>query len=190
MMRPVALAILVVVLTTPTLGLAQTVVLSNTSQLELSGTAPTACNVASPTLAGSSNASLSNVAAQSARIDLSQFVDQTTAAPLASSASLDFNVICNGAHQVRVQSVNGALALEGPGAAAGGFRNRVPYQVAVNWAGQTASGASDAGTLVDLDVANAAAGDMRLDITIAAGGNPLVAGSYADEIVVEVSAAN
>lgn len=190
MMRLLALFSLAAVAIAPNLAAAQVVVPSNSGRLELSGEAPTACNVAAPSLSSSTNASLSNMTAQSARIDLSQFVDPTTAEPLASSASLDFNIVCNGAHQVRVQSVNGALALEGPGVAAGGFRNRVPYQVAVNWAGQNAAGGSEAGTPVDLAIANAATGDMRLDINVAAGGGPLVAGSYADQVVVEVSAAN
>lgn len=190
MMRLVSLLLAAAAFSAPTLAAAQVVEPTTTGRLELSGDAPTACNVAAPTLAASNNTSLSNVTAQSARIDLAQFVDQTTAEPLASSASLDFNIICNGAHQVRVQSVNGALALEGPGAAAGGFRNRVPYQVSVTWAGQNGAGGSEAGTPVNLNIANAAAGDMRLDIAVAAGGGPLVAGNYADQVVVEVSAAN
>lgn len=190
MMRWASLIWLTIAVSAPGLAFGQVITPSVSGRLDLSGTAPTACNVAAPTMAASTNASLSNVSAQAARIDLAQFIDQTTAEPLASSASLDFNVVCNGAHQVRVQSVNGALALEGPGAATGGFRNRVPYQVAVNWAGQSSTGGSEAGAIVDMAVANAASGDMRLDITVAAGGGPLVAGNYADQVVVEVSAAN
>ena len=71
-----------------------------------------------------------------------------------------------------------------------GFRQLLPYQVTADWSGQSITGSSVTGTPVTINSANGAAGQVSLSISIPAGGDPMVAGSYSDSVVIELQVAS
>jgi hypothetical protein len=172
----------------PSLAFAQTVDGSGGQRLDLVGEAPSACVLAPPSAGAGVNASLNVHSGRSAEVILNQLVDEETARPRAASRSINFPVVCNAAHTVVVRTTRGALVAEGaePGQ---GFRNRLPYQVSADWLGQTATGASDSLTPVNISAANGGAGSLSLIVEIPGGGDPLVSGTYSDSLVVEFRSA-
>jgi hypothetical protein len=159
-------------------------------RLDIVGEAPQGCILSPPTETAISNAAL--VAGPTAgQVRLTQFVDPQTAVPNAATIGLDFSVVCNAAHHLTVRTLQGGLVLASPAPAPGpGLRNSVPYQVSVAWAGQQAMGSSDTMVPVDIATANGAAGVLSITIAVPGGGDPLVAGTYSDSLVVELLPTN
>jgi len=160
-------------------------------RVEIAGTAPSACVVGAPIAGPGANASY-EAGPNGGSIRISQLVDPATAQGVAAGMNLVIPVICNGAHRLMVRSINRGLALDGnPGQPNGGtFASFVPYRVESDWGGQ-ASGflSNEPGTLEGFFHA-ARAGQMSLSISVPPGGQPLIAGTYSDEIVLEFQAAN
>lgn len=185
-------AILAAALLTPGLAFGQTI---NTGQgrLDLSGQAPSACLISTPTSASGANSTFQPSGAQSGQVTITQLVDPTTAVPVASSINLALPIICNAAHNVTVSTTNGGLARTGAAAGAppvGGFRQFLPYQVSASWAGQTANGTSQAGPTVVINSSDGAAGQLSLTIDVPGGGDPMVAGAYNDQVVIQLQVAS
>lgn len=161
------------------------------ASLDMVGYAPSACLISGAPRGTGANAVLDAVGARQADIRIVELVDPTTGQARAASISLALPVICNVNHQVIVRTQNGGLARDdrsGGGQAAPGFREAVPYGVTARWAGVVAGGQS--GAPFELIAPGAAAGDLAIDIDIPAGGVPLVAGAYSDQLVVELRVAS
>lgn len=188
-MRTLACLTLVAALA-PGFALAQTANIGQ-GRLDIVGQAPSACLISQPTASTGQNATLSQTGAQSAEIRISELVDPQTAQPRASSMNVALPVICNTAHRLTVKSGNGGLLRAGGRrGAVSGFRQLLPYNVSADWSGQSITGSSTSGTPVTINSANGAAGQVSLSISIPAGGEPLVAGSYSDSVVIELQVAS
>jgi hypothetical protein len=177
----------------PAVVSAQTV---NTGQgrLDMSGTAPSACVISAPSSVTGANATFQLTGPQAAQIDITELVDQNTAQPRAATISLALPVICNGAHSLVVTTANGGLVRIGGNLGNanvnGGFREILPYQLSADWAGHSTSGDSHSRTPVNIAVGDGAAGQLSLTIAIPPGGAPLVAGTYADSLVIQLQVAS
>jgi len=185
-------AILAAALLAPALAFGQTV---NTGQgrLDLSGQAPSGCLISTPTAAAGANSTFQPSGAQSGQVTITQMVDPNTAVPVASTINLALPVICNAAHNVTVSTTNGGLARVGAAAGAppiGGFRQFLPYQVTASWAGQTANATSQAGPTLTINSSDGAAGQISLTIAVPGGGDPMVAGAYNDQVVIQLQVAS
>ena len=164
---------------------------SSSNRLDLIGEAPQACVLSAPLVTAVTNASFQPINGQTGTILVTQFVDPLTAAPLAATVNLAFPVVCNGAHEVTIRTANGGLAHIPPIAIPGlGFRALLVYQLTAAWAGQTATGATNLPTPVDIHTNDGAAGQLSLVVNIPGGGDPLVAGPYSDSLVIELLPAN
>lgn len=185
--------ILAAMLIAPTTALAQTIDIGQ-GRLDLSGTAPSACVISAPTSTVGSNTSFQLTGPQAAQINITQLVDQTTAEPMSATINLALPVICNTAHTLSVTTANGGLARVGGNArntnVTNGFREFLPYQVTAVWAGHSVNGGSQTPTPVTIAVADGAAGQLSLTISVPPGGAPLVAGNYADSIIVQLQVAS
>lgn len=102
--------------------------------------------------------------------------------------ALNIPVLCNQAHTLSVESRRGGLSLSQVPLEAGAFRTSVPYRVQVSWAGADDDFSSD-GSSAFLSIGDAGQGLLNVVIDIPAGGVPLVAGSYSDELVLVLSVA-
>lgn len=159
------------------------------ADIELTAEAPNACLITSAPVASGRNASFSS-GGSSGEMRILQLVDPLTAEVIAADISLSLPVICNAGHSVVVRATRGGLTREGAAApSAPGFRNQVPYDLAVSWAGATSSQTSASPGVV-IDQSGAAAGTLQLDISIPEGGAPLVAGTYSDQVVIELRVAS
>ena len=186
---PIAAAL---ALAAPGLAFAQTTEIGQ-GRLDLVGTAPSACLLSDPSAASGSNATFQGVGPTRGRVTITQLADPATAVPLATSINLALPLICNEAHTEEVQTANGGLARVGGNGSQGsvnGFREFLPYQVNASWAGQNVNATSTRGNTVTITAADGAAGQLSLVISVPAGGDPLVAGAYGDDIVLLLHPAN
>jgi hypothetical protein len=171
----------------PAAALAQTVNIGQ-GRLDLVGQAQSACLTSAPTAATAVNATFAQTGQNAAEVRITQLVDPTTAQPIASSVDVAVPVICNTAHRLVIRSSNGGLLRQGVRQQAPGFRDALPYQVIATWAGQTANGGS--ASPVTINSPDGAAGQVSVSINVPGGGDPLVAGSYEDSIVIELQVAS
>jgi hypothetical protein len=159
------------------------------SKLEIAGTAPEACIIATPTQETINNATLvANTA--TAQVTVTQLVDPNTAIPQAAVVNMAFPVVCNTAHSLTITARSGGLVLQASAPPPGpGFRNHLDYQVSADWAGQQTSQLSS-GAPVQITSNNAASGQLFVTISIPAGGVPLEAGTYSDSLIVNLQPAS
>ncbi|KQY75383.1 hypothetical protein [Brevundimonas sp. Root1423] len=159
------------------------------SQTVISGEAPNACVITGSPAASGQNAAFS-AGGGSGQVRIVQLVDPLTAQVLPTTISVALPVVCNAGHAVIVRTSRGGLVREGAVAPlAPGFRNQVPYDMAVSWDG-SASTQSSTSSGVTINRPGPAAGSVQLNITIPAGGDPLVAGAYSDQVVIELRVAS
>ena len=159
-------------------------------RIELIGEAPSACVVRGPEAAVGVNATFAPLGASAGQVRITELVDPATALPRAASMDLAMPVICNGPHRVVVRSANGGLRRDGQPAIPGPFAEFVAYQLNSAWGDQSRQLDNSGNGPLIIDSATARAGSLLLSINLVAGGRPLVAGNYQDQIVVEVQAAN
>jgi hypothetical protein len=159
------------------------------NRLEIAGSVPEGCSIAPPRQQAVANASISG-GGTSAEIMIQQFVDPLTAVPQAASVSMAFPVLCNTAHTVTLTTRGGLEVQAGLPPAGPGFRSHVDYQLSLNWAGQQVSQATNSGPSLQISSPNAASGDLFVNLQIAGGGLPLVAGTYSDSLVLNVRPAS
>jgi len=156
-------------------------------QMTFQGQAPAGCLMQAPLSPSADNASVTASAPGSADIVITQLVGDDG---VSEGATVILNVpaACNQAHTVSLISSNGGL-LNAEGAPAGGpFRALLPYSVVLSWGSgsETYQSGDPAATISSGD---AATGSVTVTIEIPAGGAPLVAGSYSDQLILELAAA-
>lgn len=160
-------------------------------QFEIAGEAEPACLVGTGTAGDIANASFVSDGSSGGTISFTALADPETAQGNAATASIVLPVICNAAHNVSVSSANGGLQRIGGGRASlGGFSQFLPYRVDYNWVGQDVSGTSDNAAGLSLAVPSPGQGDFSVAIKLDPTDAPLVAGSYEDVLLIEISAAN
>lgn len=159
------------------------------SQTVIAGEAPNACVITGSPAASGQNAAFS-AGGGSGQVRIVQLVDPLTAQVLPTTISVALPVVCNAGHSVIVRTSRGGLVREGSAAPlAEGFRNQVPYDLAVDWDG-AASTQSSTSSGVTINRPGPAVGDLQLNITIPEGGAPLVAGAYSDQVIIELRVAS
>ena len=171
---------------------AQAQELNRSSQrLELAANAPVACVISPPSVGNQANASFVSTSASSGQVNITEFVDPTSAVARASSIELNLPMVCNASHSVRVSSANGGLLRAGAvgRGATGTFTEFLAYNVGVDWAGRSVDLLTTNNT-ADLASSQPGKGEMTIRIATPAGSGPLIAGQYSDSIVVEVQPAN
>lgn len=180
-----------VALLAPSALLAQQSADLSQGRLEIVGTANPACVIKGPTSAIGNNMRFDPQGPSAGQIGITNFVDNN-AVSRGGTIDIALPVVCNSAHRVIVRSANGGLRRQGAAAAVQGnqFVQFFPYQVTTQWGGQNGRLTTDQGGTLTIDTGEARAGSLGLQINVAAGGRPLVAGTYADQIVVELQAAN
>ena len=160
---------------------------ADTSQISFRGDVAAGCLLATPAAPSGDNVIVGSLGPGTADIAISQLVDED-GAPLGATVILTLPAICNQAHSLNLLSLNGGLAGDGPEATGGPFRSNLPYQVTVSWGGVQQVFESTDG-LLNVEFGQALAGPITITIQIPAGGAPLVAGAYADELVLELGVA-
>lgn len=160
-------------------------------QIEVAATAAPACSIASGSAVASRNAAFQSSGASGGTVAITAFADPQTALANPASVQVEIPVICNSAHEVAVRSLNGGMLRSGgTRAELQGFIQFLPYEVQLDWVGRTLSAPSDAPSPLGLAVPSAGQGMLTVDIALAAGSAPLVAGAYADTLQIEITAAN
>lgn len=166
---------------------------SVTETLRLFADAAPACVVSEASLTSAANASFAASGATGGTITITQLADPETAEPRASDIALELPVVCNAAHRLVVLSGSGGLLRAGGQSTNGlrpnGFADFLTYQLDLDWAGSSLSGASNGLTGFALNE-GAATGRMRLHISTQAGGGALTAGQYDDTITIRFEPAS
>lgn len=163
-------------------------------QIEIVGAAPAACVIQGAGASTGVNASFTVTGANSGTVSIAQMADPTTAQPRATSITVQLPVICNSANTLTVRSTTGGLLRVGGNQRNAqqqdAFREFLPYALTANWAGNNVQAASNAGAPLTILSNNGGAGSVQVGFSVPAGGTPLLAGAYADSIIVEFGAAN
>lgn len=177
----------------PSLASAQ-IVDTGQGRVEILGEAPAACLLRAPIATNAVNATFGSATATSAEIQIVQLANPQTAQAQAASIDLALPVVCNSAHRLTIRSLNGGLLRDGGTARVPAAADRlgefVGYQLGARWAGTEVSVESAVTNVILIDSARAAAGDVQLRFAVSAGGSALIAGRYADAVIVEFQAAN
>jgi len=162
------------------------------ARLEIAGQAPFACVVHDPTTVDATNATVETTSGSSSSIHITQMVDTQTAQARGATVDLSLPVICNGPHSLTLSSSNGGMLRAGgtPAARQGGFAEYVPYRISATWGAGRALGESNQGAPLVIDSNTGRAGNVIVSIDVPRGRDPLVAGAYSDEIVIEFHAAS
>lgn len=168
-------------------ALAQDTTAPGAIQATFQGAADAGCRMDTPLADSVQNAALQNATPSSADIAITRMVDDDGAV-IGSTIVLMLPVICNQAHRISLSSARGGLSTDIAAPAGGPFRSSVPYAVRLDWAGVSQTFDSDSGDAV-FPVGDAARGELGVTIEIPAGGAPLTAGAYSDELVLQLSAA-
>lgn len=166
------------------------------STVSLAGAAPTVCTLGAPTLAASGDAVLSGSTPSSATVTISNFVDTSNATYIDGiSITLNFDAMCNYASHFNSQTVTGALKDTTPVVAGSGpFLKTLNYQALLQWAGQNSVLNTNGTALkkgLQKNVAGSFSGTAALSITLIDPGvsTPLVAGTFTDQLTVQIGAA-
>ncbi|MBI1405003.1 MAG: hypothetical protein GC145_02630 [Caulobacter sp.] len=168
-------------------AMAQTDVTTATIQAELRGSVLSGCLLETPQSTGVSNAQVSELSPGSANIAINQMVGEDGAV-IGAIITLVLPATCNQAHTLNLSSLRGGLLGDGPASSSGAFRSEVPYTVTVSWAGASQTFQTQDGDL-SLALGEAVTGPVTITINIPAGGLPLVAGAYSDELTLVLGAA-
>ncbi len=163
----------------------------------MGGKVANTCTLGTPTLS-SLNASLTP-AASSSVVTFNSLANTNTAALNASGFAMNYEGMCNMAHQIQLKAANGGLRQVTPVAVLGGnFVERIGYTATATWGGQTASPAIDATSTGAAPaaaekqdtktVAGANAGTLVLQVTIPSNAAPVVAGDYTETLTLKVAA--
>ena len=163
---------------------------SGIAETQFRGTAGFACLVSSPQgnqITGATftaSGSVAQLAFQSETV-----VDPATLIARPFSVSLSVPVTCNGAHSVTVRSARGGMQLATPVTQAIGLASRIDFNVRAVWLGdsnQISTFGSPIGATISKTTG--ASGSVEVTVNGRAGSDPLVAGRYSDEIIVDLIA--
>lgn len=165
---------------------------SDSEALRISATAEPACVVSQPVATGGTNAVFSTDGPGGGTIAITQLVDPQTAEPRASAVELALPVICNAAHRVVVESVDGGLqragGQRGLKLSRDGFGDMLPYTIEFDWGEVQRSGSSEGAPYVSEQ--GATRGELRVRVTTEAGGGFLTAGNYSDNLTIRFEPAS
>ena len=157
------------------------------AEFGFSGEVTAGCLMSTPTAPTLNNASASSLTPGSADILVTQMVGDD-GVPVGAVIILDLPSICNQAHTLSLSSLSGGMINPEAGGDTGSFRGALPYTVQVNWGGVVQT-YQTGDPVLSLPVGNASTGQVVLTIQIPAGGAPLVAGVYSDQLGHELGAA-
>lgn len=157
------------------------------NQATIGGLATPGCRLQTPVSPSADNAQVGGLAPGSADIAITRLVGDDSRS-IGAAVELVLPATCNQAHTLNISSAKGALASDGPALTGGVFRSRLPYGVTVSWAGGERVFESS-GDALAFAVGNAATGSVTLKIEIPAGGEPLAAGAYSDELILALGVA-
>lgn len=187
-LKYLALSTVLLMAAAPAIG--QTPVASR--QLPVTGSVPNVCAMQQASL---SSGVLNNFRGLSGdTLQIATLVDPTTLAANSASAQLEFSAVCNFPHQVRLESQNNGLwQTDGSTSnAANGFAYALPYVASITWGDASVALNADANirhiTEQRINVDEATAGQLKLNISIAAGASnihanaPVLAGVYGDTL--------
>lgn len=163
--------------------------------MDINGSVSDTCFLGTPVVSASSDASLA-----SKIVTFSALADTSTAVFTGggSSIELNFDGMCNYAHNVSIQSTNGWLINSSSNtvvAGSGSFNSTVGYTPTVKWHNQLATFNADdgsAGKKASKPILGAFAGIAELQINLIGVDDPaapLVAGTYTDDLVLQLGAA-
>lgn len=186
-MTRVALLIATAVLAVPAIASAQELSERGTGEVRIEGAAPVACVLEPTATFQGSNATFREVDERRSRLDILNLVDGNTGEVIPFQAEISLPIICNAAHRVYVRTTQGGLTLVGPAQSAPGFSSRLLYTLGVEWAGQQRSGPSSQEIVINSS--DAAQGLVNVSVSIGPNGDPLLAGAYADDLVIELEPA-
>lgn len=162
-------------------------VLTQANQLTYSGLVQPGCIMAVATTQSAQNAIMTSPTPGAADVVVTQLVGDD-AVPVGAQITLSMEAACNQAHILRVSSQNGSLINSASSGIVGPFRNSLPYSIVVTWA-NAPQGFESVDALQAQSVNDAARGAITVMIQIPAGGVPMVAGSYSDQLVLELGVA-
>jgi hypothetical protein len=187
MIRVLFMFALLAAATTPVFGAPFT---QTAQPLTVLGDVPVRCKMLPPQTSGNGlNINFSQNSA-GGEIAFTDFVDPDTGKMKAASARLLFPITCTGAQTLTVTTQNGGLTNTNVSGTTAGFAARGDYTLDASWANTTRS-LRTAGSPASLDLSQSApeSGELVLNFTLAAGSEPLEAGSYEDAIVVQLNTA-
>ncbi len=160
---------------------------TTTQQLAFNGVAAPGCIMLAASSPDSDNASLTSSTPGAADILIDQLVG-ADGVPVGATVVLTLPAACNQAHVLTMGSQNGGLVNPDGASVASPFRALLPYAATVAWASGSETYDS-ANPAVTISQGDAAVGSITVTIEIPAGGAPLVAGAYSDQLVLELAAA-
>ncbi len=156
-------------------------------QATFRGSAPGGCRISAPSTTSQQNATATGLAPGSANIAVNQIVGED-GEPLGATIVMVIPATCNQAHTINLQSLNGGLTSSGPAVTGGPFRSSLAYTVTVDSErGRQVFTSSD--SLLAVSFNDASNEPVTVTIQIPAGGGPLTAGAYSDELVLEFGVA-
>lgn len=167
---------------------------SASSSITLSGTAAPTCNIpTTPVASSNTNVTINSSTAAASSLTVTSFIDTAAVANAAALTLTYANAMCNYAHNVGVQTTNGGIKQQsGTTTVIGGtFANNVNYTATATFGGSTATITTNgtANAKQSTAVAGANMGNLVLTVSVAAGTNPVLQGSYSDTLTLQIGAA-
>lgn len=159
-------------------------------RLEITGHAPATCVIQTARTSDGINASFVATSASAGEIRIANLVDPITAQPRLAEIIVTLPIVCNAANRLTLTTANGGLLRDG-----GTGRHRqsatelgelVGYSVSAGWANRVLALNTNTGSTISFAVPDGTAGDLSLLVRVSPGGGPLVAGRYADTVIIEL----
>src|SRR5581483_8980158 len=118
----------------------------------------------SPPIAGTGSNTSFSQNSNGGELDLTALVDTTSAKTQAASGTIQFPIVCTGAHALTVSTRHGGLGNQNASGNSGGFTTHADYSLSATWAGTTKTfTTAGAPITLDLSQSNAASGNLSLD---------------------------
>lgn len=164
--------------------------------IELNGVAEPICGFTAPasSFAGT-NLAITSAGTVSSTVTINDMIDDNTAFLKPSSISINYQAVCNFAHNLKIESVNDGLFDSNPvSVVSSGFLTNIKYSSTIEWDGVT-NGLVTTGTNSTVfspvvSVGGANVGNLKILINISGGNNPLnvpvVAGYYTDTLKIHI----
>ncbi|HEY1750669.1 MAG TPA: hypothetical protein VGG29_05365 [Caulobacteraceae bacterium] len=158
--------------------------------LVIAGQVASTCQMSPATQGpGNLNVAFSAAGGGASQLAVNLMVDPSTARTQSVVGVVQFQVLCTGAHTLKVTSASGGLVNTTTTTTAGGFSTRADYSLQAAWAGASRSlTTSGSAASLDLSGADSASGALTVTVTVPSGEGPLVAGAYQDVISIDLSA--
>jgi hypothetical protein len=172
---------------------------SQSANVEMGGTVDKTCTLSPMTQFSGTGATLASEAtATSATVNLTALANLSDATFQETGFELNYNGMCNYAHSVSIQTVTGNLkatnTANSPVAGSLPFVTALNFTAANSWAGDTRNLATNGTALRKsvVTISRAASGQGRLLVSILPPADetmPLIAGTWSDQIKLQIGAA-